>query len=291
MGSLLLSLGVVFIKLAEMQPATISFLRCFIALPFLLLLSAYEFWKARKHPKLEKTTVFWAFISGIVIGVQYVVYAVCVEYTGAGISSVLANCQIFFFPIFALLIDKESIPKSFWILSPLMIFGLVASTGLLGGKVDGITDPVLGFTTGILSGITYAGYLFLNRRCTRQNPHYVITYNTIATTGAGITSLIAAPFMKDFTTNITVENWIWTILLALTAQVLAWIFIAQGSHRVSPNKASSLLMTQPIIAIGLGILFLSETLNLVQTIGCVVVLVSVWIVNRTRTQYKKLIHK
>lgn len=53
-GSLLLSRRVIFIKLAQMQPATISFLRCFIALPLLLLLSRYEFWKAHKQPKLEK---------------------------------------------------------------------------------------------------------------------------------------------------------------------------------------------------------------------------------------------
>lgn len=274
--------------MADMQPATISFLRCFIALPFLIVLSAYEFWKARKQPKLERSTIFWAFISGIIIGLQYIVYAICVNVTGAGVSSVLANCQIFFFPIFALLIDKEKIPNSFWVLSPLMLLGLSASAGLVNEEVEGISDPILGFTTGILSGITYAGYLFLNRRCTRQNPHYVITYNTIATAGAGITCMIAAPFMKDFTTNISSSDWILVILLALTAQVLAWIFVAQGSHKVSPNKASSLLMTQPIIAIGLGLLFLSETLNWVQTVGCLLVLLCVWIVNKSRVSKKDL---
>ena len=282
-GSFALSLGIIFIKLADMQPATISFLRCIIAIPFLLLLSAYEFHKAKKHPKLEKNTMFWAFISGVVIGIQYIVYAICVDLTGAGISSVLANCQIFFFPIFALLIDKESIPRSFWFLSPLMLIGLSASAGLLSGQVEGITNPIMGFITGILSGVTYAGYLFLNRRCTRQNPHYAITYNTIATVGAGITCVIAAPFMRGFTLEISTSSWIWTILLALVAQVLAWILVAKGSHKVSPNKASSLLMTQPVITIFFGILFLSETLNLVQTLGCILVLGSVWAVNKSRT--------
>lgn len=285
-GALCLALGVIFIKLAHLQPATISFLRCIIALPFLILLSAREIKKIPKNSKLEKNLIAWSFISGIVIGIQYIVYAICVDITGAGISSILANCQIFFFPILALLIDKEPISKTFWIFSPILLVGLSASAGLFNSKTDGITDPMLGFITGMLSGITYAIFLFLNRRCTRKNPRYIITYNTLATVGAATICIISAPLMQGFTLNISAISWIWVILLALFAQVLSWIIIARGSHKLSPNKASSLLTTYPIMALLLGIIFLSETMNTTQAIGCIIVVICVWIINKEKNNNK-----
>lgn len=63
--------------------------------------------------------------------------------------------------------------------------------------------------------------------------------------------------------------------LALFGQVLAWVLINPGLARLSPNVGAGLLLTQPVLAVALG-MAIGERPSLTQLAGCVLVLALVW---------------
>ena len=97
---------------------------------------------------------------------------------GAGIPSVLLNLQIIVLPLLALTFDKFKPKKTFWILVPIMIFGIILKGGILdGAPAEGLTMiyghpiAVVGTLLGILSGICYGVYLFyMGRKSGTTNP-------------------------------------------------------------------------------------------------------------------------
>ena len=70
------------------------------------------------------------------------------------------------------------------------------------------------------------------------------------------------------------------MLLALVGQVAAWLLLAAGGRGLAPGTSASLLLLQPVLAIGLGVLVLHESPTAVQLAGCAAVVVAVWFANR-----------
>ena len=160
---------------------------------------------------------------------------------------------------------------------------MVLGISLVGGlwTTAGVGDhAVRGTLLGLLAGIGYGIYLFLTRRATRHEPGRMIQPLTWATASAAVTTTAIAPFSGGIhLTGISGRSWILLLVLAVLGQVVAWLLIHFGSIRLEPTTAAALLLTQPILALGLSAVILGEHPTTLQLAGAFAVLVAVAVAN------------
>lgn len=301
-----------FVKLSNFEPATSVILR--VGIGALVLLPFY-FREIKKLGKLNKTGVILSLVAGIFLGIDFTAWNYSIYYVGSGIASILLNLQIIILPALAAIFDRERIPKSFFIIAPIMIIGVLMTGGIFEGggaatnepTVLGMSLAVVGTIAGSISGVCYGIYLYTSRKATRVNvgqfvqPMFLasisqlvapalfllvtgrgLSLNQGVMTGSGSEQVLATGGLSDldiFATNgdmITGTNWFWMIMLAIFGQAIAWTFIQYGSVRLNPTVVAGLLLLSPIATVSIiAPIMFSEIPSVIQVLGVVVVLLAV----------------
>ncbi|MCX5445495.1 DMT family transporter [Streptomyces libani] len=275
-GAACLSASAMFVKLADVTAGTAAFLRCALALAVLVPLLVHE---VRRKGRLARPLQGYAVVAGIFLGVDYVMWTMSILDVGAAVATVLINVQVIAFPLLARIIDGTAISRRFLFTIPVMLAGIALSSGALEhGEGDG--NPVRGAVLGVAAGIAYAAYLYLNRVSGERSPAHVVTPICISTGAAAVAAGVISLFTTGISLSMSPMSWGWVIALALLGQVVAWLLISTGSPKLAPNTSAALLLLQPVMAIGFGLIILRETPTAGQLVGCVVVIAAVWFSNR-----------
>lgn len=275
-GAACLSASAMFVKLAEVNAGTAAFLRCAIALVVLVPLGL---WEKRRRGPLEAPLWGMAALAGVFLGADYVMWSASILDVGAAISTVLINVQVIAFPVLARLFNKTPLGRRFLVASPVMLAGVALAGGVLGHS-DQVTAPVIGSVLGVAAGVAYAAYLYLNRFSGERSPQHTVLPVCIATATATITAGVLGEVATGITLSLPAASWGWLIALALLGQVAAWLLISTGAPRLAPNVSATLLLFQPVLAIGFGLAILGETPTGSQLLGCAVVILAVWFANK-----------
>lgn len=266
-----------FVKLAGIGAGTAAFLRCALALVALVPLLMHE---VRRKGWLSRPLQGYAVVSGVFLGADYVMWTMSILDVGAAVATVLINVQVIAFPLLARLFGKTAISRRFLFTLPVMLAGIALASGALRhGSESG--HPIRGALLGVAAGVAYAAYLYLNRASGERSPRHVVTPICISTGAAAVTAGVFSLFTTGLTLSISPAAWGWLIALALLGQVAAWLLISTGAPRLAPNTTAALLLLQPVMAIGFGLVILRETPTGSQLVGCVIVIAAVWFCNRT----------
>ncbi|MDS9473216.1 DMT family transporter [Sporosarcina pasteurii] len=304
---LLLIIGIIFlaftapwVKQSNFDPATSVILRCSIGGLALLPFAIRE---AKKLGPLNRTGVILSLVAGLFLGIDFTAWNYSIYYVGSGIASILLNLQIIILPALAFLIDKERVPRSFFIIAPIMILGIVLSGGIIGGggetggptTIHGMPIALIGTLEGSLSGICYGIYLYTSRKATKVNRGQFIQ----PMLWASIAQLVAPAFVMLFLSHrgfdvthgvmvngvlpmnpettlgdpITAMNWFWMFVLAIAGQAMAWTFVQYGSVRLNSTIVAGLLLLSPISTVAIiAVVLFGEIPNFIQVIGIIIVL-------------------
>lgn len=277
-GALGISMSSMFIKLAGADPASSALLRCAIALVVLAPLAGYEL---RRRGRLEARLVWSGLAAGVYLGADFMMWTSSIFDLGAAIATVLVNVQVIAFPMLARLLRGTPIPRRFMAACPVMLAGVLLAGGALGGH-PGAAHPVRGTVLGVLAGLAYAAFLYLNRLSGERSPRHSVTPIALATVGAGGIAGLVGPFTTGIELAQPPAAWGWLVVLALVCQVLSWTLVGIGSPRLAPNATGALLLLAPVLAVGFGLVILGEEPTAVQLVGCVVVVAAVWVASRGR---------
>ncbi|WP_070195797.1 DMT family transporter [Streptomyces oceani] len=264
-----------FVKLSGTDAGTAAFFRCALAL---LVLAPLAWREVVRRGTRAGRWLLLDLAAGALLGLDFVLWTACVLNLGASIAAVLLNVQVVVFPLLARLVSGTPLPGRFLLAAPVMLAGVALAGGAMGGA-DGEGDPVAGVLYGTASGVAYAGYLFLARlaggRTHQALPVCVATVGATAAAGllGGAWTGIALPD--------TVAAWAWLAALALLGQVLAWLLINAALPRLAPNVGAGLLLTQPVLAVLVGVVVLDERPTPSQILGSVLVIITVWYATRT----------
>lgn len=174
-ATLFLSGTPLWVKAANMDPATQAFLRVFLG--FLLLLP-FGINEIRKKGGLPKPGIILAVVAGIFLGIDFIAWNYSIFLIGSGVAAILLNLQVVIVPMLSAVIDKIKLPKSFAIILPVMIVGVLFTGGVFEPSdaavgpemVSGIKTSVIGTAAGLTSGICYSLYLYLSRRASTTAP-------------------------------------------------------------------------------------------------------------------------
>lgn len=269
-GAICISFSAVFVRLAEVAPATATFYRAAYALPILLLIA----WRLRSGDRRTPSMRLLAFLSGLLLGADFTLWHHSIAEIGAGLATVLANTQVVFVGLLAWLLLGERPRPLAMALVPVVFLGVVLLSGL-GDEAAYGRDPVAGVIYGVAAGIAYSGFILALRRSNRSlapaaGPLLDATLGVaLGTLAAGLLGVLELDLRPTWPAHG------WLLALALVAQVAGWLAISRSLPRLPAIETSIVLLAQPLGSVLWGRLFFAEMLSTVQWLGVGVVLLGI----------------
>lgn len=274
-GAACISASAILVKLAAVGTATTAFYRCLLALPFLAVLALIE---QRRLGRRRPAARGRAFVAGLFLAVDLVLWNHAIAEVGAGIATVLGNLQVLFVTFAAWALWRERPGRRVLIALPVVLAGVVLVSGLVGRAADG-GHPLAGIVFGVATSAAYATFLLILRRASPGARH-VAGPLTDATAGAVAGSLLVGAVFGGLQFSMSWRSFGWLLLLALTCQTIGWLLITSSLPRLPAAISALTLLLQPAAALLLAAAVLGERPSLIQLAGAAVVCCGVLAVAR-----------
>lgn len=262
LGALCIAFSAVLVRLSGASPATAAIFRCAYALPLLGVLAWME---RRAYGPRPAAQVRLAWLAGIFFAVDLVVWHHTIEYIGAGLATVLGNTQVVIVALLAWLLLGERPSNRVLAALPIVLLGVVLISGAIGSGAYG-SHPVAGVVTGVVTGFSYAGFLLVLRRgnADLRRPAGPLFDATLVAVLASIA--LGLPLGE---VNL-VPSWPghgYLLALAISSQVVGWLFISVSLPRLPAALTSVILTIQPVASVLLGIVLVDERPSAIQLLG------------------------
>jgi drug/metabolite transporter (DMT)-like permease len=280
LGALTIAFSAIFVRLADVSPATAAIFRCVYALPPLALLAWYE---QRRYGPRAAGQARLAWIAGIFFAADLVLWHNAIQHVGAGLATVLGTTQVVIVPIAAWLLLGERPGGRVAAAVPLVLIGVVLISGVIGGGEAYGSDPVLGVVFGVATGVAYAGFLLVQRRANADHRRPAGPLFDATLSAAFFSLLIGLPLGEvDLVPSWPAHGWL--ALLAISVQVVGWLLISIGLPRLPAAITSVVLTVQPVGSVLLGIWILAEAPSELQLVGVVFIVAGLLVTTlRVRT--------
>jgi drug/metabolite transporter (DMT)-like permease len=270
-GAVMLSFSAVFVKWAHVGPTMAGFYRMFFGA--LLLLGAILVKKERLfHGSHHLKTVC---ICGLLFALDITLWHRSIHFIGPGLSTLMANFQVFFLALFGMIILKEKSNWKLFVSIPTAILGLylivAPNWNALGGEYRA------GVVLALLTAISYAAYILVLRNF--QSKFTVSAPSTI-----GLVSLITAFILALEALVINesfvipdVQSWFALVGYGLFPQVLGWVLISKGLPKIEASRAGLILLLQPTFAFVWDILFFNRATTWLELLGALMALFAIYL--------------
>ncbi|CAG7843932.1 hypothetical protein USB125703_00150 [Pseudoclavibacter triregionum] len=273
-GATLVTASASFIKASDAGATTATFVRCALAIPFLLLLALPEL---RRHGLLPKHEALISALAGLFLGLDYLMWSESIGLLGSGIATILVGAQALAFPALAWALDGARPSARYLIGLPVALAGLALAGGALGSD-PAAAAPFLGSALAITAGAAYGVFLYGTRRAARSAPKHAVTPVLIATTVSAAMALAWGVPTGTLRLDLDAAQWPWLIALAICGQVLPWVLFGLGGRRLDAGASAVILLIQPIGALLIGATIAGESPAGWQWAGSLaVVLAAAWI--------------
>ncbi len=267
LGAMTIAFSAIFVRLADVEPATAAVFRCLYALPPLALLAWYE---QRRYGPRAAGQARLAWIAGAFFAADLVLWHHAIEEVGAGLGTVLGNIQVVIVPLAAWLLLGERPSARVTASVPLVMIGVVLISGVVGAGAFG-RNPLLGVLFGIGTGFAYAGFLLVQRRANADHRRPAGPLFDATLSAAVFSLLIGLPLGEvDLVPSWPAHGWL--LLLALSVQVGGWLLISISLPRLPAAITSVVLTIQPVGSVLLGVLILAEAPSGLQLLGVAFIL-------------------
>lgn len=276
-GAFCIAFSAIFVRLADVAPATAAVYRCVYALPALGLLAA---WERRRYGPRAPGQRRLAVIAGVLFAADLIFWHTSIVYVGAGLATVLGNTQVVLVGFLAWIVLGEMPDRRLMIATPVVLGGVVLISGVIGAGAYG-SNPALGVLFGVLTGIAYSGFILILRQGNRdiRRPAGPLFDATFA---AAVVSVLAGWVLGDVDLRPAWPAHGWLVLLALSSQVLGWLLISVSLPRLPAAMTSVVLTLQPVGSVLLGIALLAERPSGAQLAGAAVILAGLVIATARR---------
>ncbi|HEV7605077.1 MAG TPA: DMT family transporter [Candidatus Limnocylindrales bacterium] len=262
MGATCIAFSGVFFLFAAVSPSTGTFYRAVFGLPVLVVVALAE---RRRYGPLPRDTIRLAAIAGVFFTGDLMFWHHAIGAVGAGLATVLGNLQVIIVGFFAWLLLGERPSRATLLALPIVLLGVVLISGVVGGGAYG-ADPLLGVILGVATAICYSAYLLIIRRGGRD-PRRPAGPVVVATVVVALTTLVVGGGMGDLDLTPPLHSLFWLVLLGVSAQSAGYLLISISLPRLPAIITSVILLTQPVMSIGLAIVLLKETPSAIQLLG------------------------
>ena len=266
-GALVIAFSAILVDLANVSPAAASIYRCAYALP---VLGALALWEDRRLGGRTWRERRVAMVAGVFFAADLITWGHAIDDVGAGLSTVLGNTQVVFVPFLAWVALREPVPRHILRALPLVVAGVVLVSGVVESGAYG-ANPARGVMFGVLTGVTYAIFLLIQRQGSRdlRRPAGPLFDMTLVCTVASVAADVVLG-EGDLLPRWPSAGWL--IVLALTSQVLGWLLITVSLPRLPAALTSLTLTIQPVGSVALGAVLLGQDPSALQLAGVACIL-------------------
>lgn len=280
-GAVMISFAAIFARLADVEPTTSGFYRmAFGALGLLILLVIFK-------PMRTGFGRSWgaSFLVAALFAADIWFWHRSIIYIGPGLSTLLANFQVFILTAVGVIWLRERVGWRFATGLGLAVIGL----WLLFGR-DWVSLPPdyrLGVIFGLLTAVAYAFYILSLRgfqiRHTGIAAEARLAQVTICC--GLILGLINALEGNSFAIPDT-QSLAALVALGLLCQVLGWLLITRGMPFLPAAIVGLLLLLQPSLSIVWDFLIFALRLDWLQIAGATLALIGIYLGFRSATRHK-----
>ena len=274
-GGVVVSFAPIIYAISDANPLTGAFFRMIYALPFLALI----IWFRGIDDNRTFNTRLIAIGAGIVFALDFVSYHSSVDWIGTGIGTLIGNSQVIIVTLMSWRLFGERPNLSILISLPIVTIGLLLISGILDDEPYG-DYPVRGVIAGVFTAIFYSAFLIIYRFANRElAPATNLQFDSTAGCALGLLILSFLPLQSihvdpiDFQPTLPVHGWL--LLLAILSQVVGWLAISYSLPRLPAAYTSFAILLQPVLTIVWGVVLLSESPSLQQSIGMIMILGSI----------------
>jgi drug/metabolite transporter (DMT)-like permease len=269
LGAMCIASSGVLVRLADTTPVTVAVFRCLYALPLLGLITYLE---SRRVGRLEARSRYLAWVAGVFFAADLIFWHHAIAFVGAGLATVLGNLQVLIVGFAAWAVLSERPHNTLFAAIPVVLVGVVLISGVTGDAYG--EDPVLGVVYGVATSIAYAAFILVLREGSRDlrriaGPLFHATL--VSTVAAAAYGAVWGGF--EWNPGWPAHGWL--AVLALTSQVAGWLLISRSLPRLPAAVTSVVLLLQPVGALALAAIVLSERPAAVQLAGAGLILAGV----------------
>lgn len=228
-------------------------------LGMVILLSVTRF-----RPKIEKSQLRWMFAAGFLLFGASALQQIGLETTSVGNAAFITSLYVVFIPIILWIFGQQKIKPVIWLAVGIATFGtLLLSTG-------GIFKPAVGDWYELVGAVVWAGQILVIGIFGRRSDPLGFTIGEFAV-AAGL-NLICAGLFDWGNVAPQPDAW-WAILFSGVFPVtVAFTIQVYGQRHAPPIDASLIFSLEAVFAALFGYWLLNEKLQLVQVLGCVLIL-------------------
>jgi drug/metabolite transporter (DMT)-like permease len=261
-GACLISTSAVFVKLAQVPPTVSAFWRVAFGALILLPMVALAAW--RRPPRAGQALLFSA--AALFFALDLWFWHRSILYVGPGLSTLLANFQVFVLAAIGALFLRERVGVRFGFALLLALGGL----WLLVGMDWAAFSPRYrtGVWLGLATAAVYAGYLLSLRRAQRgheaQPAEVALFWISV-----GCTLALGVPLAMEGTSLAIPDRATLGALIALggIAQVGGGLLIIRAIPHLPASVTGLLLLLQPSLAYVWDVLLFGQVVDLADAIG------------------------
>lgn len=274
-GAALISLSPVWVMLADVSATSSGFYRVLFGGGALVL---YLLATGRR---LDLSSRAWRLllIASVFFALDLWFWHRSILYIGPGLSTLLANFQVFIMMIAGVILLKQMPNRLQLVAVPLAMLGLLLIIGFDWSELP--ENYQAGVVFGLLTAVVYAGYL-LSLRQSRQGSKYRMPTREVA-----IVSVIAAVMMAlsvvlegDSFAIPTLADAGWLIAYGVLSHCMGWLFIASSLPEVTTVEAGLALLLQPTLSFVWDVLFFARPMLASELFGAAIALVAIYLGSR-----------
>jgi drug/metabolite transporter (DMT)-like permease len=275
LGGALISLSAVFVRLADVGPTVSGFYRNLfgaVALFVLIALRAETLWRGW-------IPFLYALLAAAFFAGDIFFWHRSIHYVGPGLATIMGNGQVFFLAAVGVVVFREKVTVSFVVAIPMSFVGLLM---LVGADWFALGDTYrAGVLFGLLTALTYAGYLLTLRRSQRAPVRLGAAANLAIVTTLTAAFLLPAVYADGESLRVpNAQTWLILVAYGVVCQGIAWAIISRALRTVDASRAGLLLLLQPTLTFLWDVVFFKRPTSALEACGAVVALVAIYLGNR-----------
>ncbi len=269
LGALAIACSGIFYLESGVSPSTGVFFRCLYGLPILLLVAVGE---RRSLGPMRRRALVLSALAGLCFAADLISFHYAVDLIGAGLATVMGNLQVVIVALAAWALFGERPRTEVLAALPVMVVGVVLISGVVGSGAYG-ADPGSGVLVGLLTAVSYAGYLLVIRRASPdQRPAGPVA---IATAVTAVCALVVGLAIGDIDLVPSMPAHAYLIALGVLSQSIGYLAIQVSLPRLPAVITSVLLLVQPVTTMLLAAVLLRELPSIAQLVGVVLVIAGI----------------
>lgn len=267
LGASVISSSAVFVKWVEIGPAASAFWRMALAAVILLLLLGQPWRRGRLRQWAVDARVFGlVMLAAAFMAVDLWLWHRSILYVGVGLSTLLANFQVFVLAGAGALLLGE---RTGWRLWLGLSMGLVGLALLLAPGWDSMdTRFRLGVAYGLAAALAYGGFLLVFRAAQARRgaaPNEALQWWLCL--GCAAMLALSVPVGGERLLPTSAHDGLILIAYAAIVQVLGWWVIGRAMPRLPAGVVGLCLLLQPLLAYVWDVLLFHKSLGAIELVG------------------------